>query len=158
MYSGNFSQLLRTMHDQVRNVVHRFVGALNRADSEAQVELFAENAVVDAGPLFEGPFAGRESIRRFFDTYLRSVSEMTIVVRDVFVNEGEAIAILEVYATTQPTNPDPRHIADWQGGKRLSWKGAFHFAATDEPEPRIQSLRIFGDERAVRWLPGIAAE
>jgi ketosteroid isomerase-like protein len=139
------------MVDGPSELVHRFIGAMNRGQLEELMELFEEDAVLDAGPRFEEPFIGRPAIRGLFEAYLRSLSELTLILRDVYSNGPRAVATLEIFAVTTASNPDPAHFPDWNGSRRVSWKGAYHFALS--PGSRIGSLSVYGDDSGVRWVP-----
>jgi ketosteroid isomerase-like protein len=54
----------------VRDMVHQFVGSMNRHDINAVMELLSMDAVLDAGPRFEKPYVGRDAIRAMFQAYL----------------------------------------------------------------------------------------
>jgi ketosteroid isomerase-like protein len=134
----------------VREVVHSFIGATNRHELDVIADLFEPNAVFDAGPAFEAPFNGRQAIRGLFEGYYQRMPDLMIVASDIFVNGHEAVGTFDVYATIESQETGPVKLEGWQSGRRLSWKGVYLF--TVEPGGKIRSVKVFGDERTVRWL------
>jgi hypothetical protein len=134
-----------------RDMVHRFIGATNRRELEELTSLFTPDAVLDAGPRFEHPFAGRAAIRALFEGYYFRMPEMMLVARNLFVNGHQVLAEFDLFATLEGVDPGLVDLEGWEHGRRLSWSGAYIF--TFNEEALITHIQIFGDERTVRWLP-----
>lgn len=131
--------------------IDRFVTAVNRGQVEDVLKLFAERAVLRAGPWFVTPLEERPAIRRFLSEFFYALPGISVQVNEVYSSGNSAIATVRVLATMSQVNPDPVHIPDWREGRRLGWTGAFRFAFT--PDGKIQEMDIYGDDSNVQWLP-----
>jgi ketosteroid isomerase-like protein len=137
----------------VREIVHQFVGAMNRREIAAVMELLAPDAVLDAGPRFRSPYVGREAIRAMFEAYLTAMPELVLIVREVHVNRTQAVATIDLVATMSEMNPGEAQITNWPAKRRLGWRGAYHFTLSNDA--LIQQIVIFGDDSGTRWLPDL---
>lgn len=139
-----------------RERIDRFVTAVNRGKVEDVLALFAERAVLKAGPWFVTPLEERPAIRRFLSEFFYALPGISVQVNEVYSSGNSAIATVRVLATMSQVNPDPVHIPDWREGRRLGWTGAFRFAFT--PDGKIQEMDIYGDDSNVQWLPPLGRE
>lgn len=136
--------------------IDRFVTAVNRGHVEDVLQLFAERAVLTAGPWFVTPLQERPAIRRFLSEFFYALPGISVEVKDVYSSRNAAIATVRVLATMSRINPDPVHIPDWREGRRLGWTGAFRFAFTSDG--KILEMDIYGDDSNVQWLPSRGRE
>lgn len=131
--------------------VHDFVGAMNRRQTRKLMDLFSEDATLDAGPRFDRPFSGRAAIQGMFESYWSAMPELNMILRETYVSKGEAVAIVNIVALLSAHAPAGVAASEWRGGKRLGWVGAFRF--TFARDGQIRAIQIYGDDSSARWLP-----
>lgn len=131
--------------------VHGFIEALNAHEVDRALEFFLPDAKVDAGPWSDRLIVGRPAIKSFLGTFVPALPGLNLTVTGMYRSRGEAVVTVEVRATMSQLNPDPAHIPEWKGGRKVVWSGAFHVAFSGDQ--KLASLRIFGDASEVRWMP-----
>lgn len=136
------------------DTIQSFVDALNRHEVDRALAYFEPEARVDAGPWSDRPILGRAAIKSFLGTFVPALPGLNLTVTGVYRSRAEAVATVEVHATMSQFNPDPAHIPEWKGGRKVVWSGAFHIAFTRDHQ--MGSLRIFGDATDLRWVPTLA--
>ena len=64
-------------HDHIISVVHGYVEAFDRGDSEALVQLFAEDAAIE-DPVDSDPTVGHAAIRKFYQRVVAAGAKLTL--------------------------------------------------------------------------------
>lgn len=131
-----------------------FVDLLNQREIDRALGLFVPEARVDPGPWADRVLTDRAAIKNFLGTFLPALPGLKITVTGVFRCRNEAVVTVDVHATMSQLNPDPAHVPEWKGGRKVMWSGAFLIAFN--PDQRMISLRIFGDATEVRWVAPVA--
>ncbi|HEV2166192.1 MAG TPA: nuclear transport factor 2 family protein [Thermoplasmata archaeon] len=135
----------------MRETVHEFLEALNQREFEKVMGYFAADSRVDAGPWFDQPLVGKVAVRSFLENFLHSLPGLKVNATGVFASRDDAVVTVEVRATMSQLNPDPVHIEEWRGGRKLVWNGAFVISFT--ADRKMHGFRIFGDSSDLRWVP-----
>lgn len=131
--------------------VQGFVDALNLHEVDRALAFFAPEAKVDAGPWSDHPIVGRAAIKNFLGTFVPALPGLRLTITGLYRSRAEAIVTVEAQATMSQLNPDPAHIPEWKGGRKVVWLGAFQVAFNADQQ--MGSLRIFGDATELRWIP-----
>lgn len=132
-----------------------FVDALNQHEIDRALGYFAPDAKVDAGPWSDRPLLGRAAIKNFLASFIPALPGLNLTITGVYRSRAEAVVTIEVHATMSQLNPDPAHIPEWKGGRKVVWSGAFQ--VTFAADQQMSSLRIFGDASELRWIPAPVA-
>ncbi|MGI0132054.1 MAG: nuclear transport factor 2 family protein [Thermoplasmata archaeon] len=146
------------MDERLSAAVHAYVGAINRRDVSALVEVLTEDVVLDAGPQFPASIEGRETVCRTIESYWRALPELTVVLRSMFAARDEVVAVVDLVATLGHEPPTAEAAGGWKAGRRVGWDGAFRFAMNGDD--RIRLIRLYWGETATRWfteIPGQSA-
>jgi hypothetical protein len=133
------------------DTIQGFIDALNEHQVDRAMAFFVPDARVDAGSWSDRPLVGRTAIKNFLGTFVPALPGLRLTVTAVYRSHSEAVVTVEVHATMSQLNPDPAHIPEWKGGRKVVWSGAFHVTFTGERQ--MGALRIFGDATELRWVP-----
>jgi hypothetical protein len=135
--------------DEPAEVVHRFMGCLNRRDLETLLSLFVPGATLDPGLRFGSPCQGIEQIGALFGRYWEAFPELLILVKEVHVGRPGVVAVVDLVAARDLVS------ATGNGGTpstaRYQWSGVYRF---DLEDGHIRGVTIYGDFTGRRWLAG----
>ena len=82
--------------DEILDLLSRRAGAWRRLDIAAQLDDYADDAVVES-PLAGGTMHGREQIKQVFQSYFSAFPDLTMEQGDVLV-DGQRAAVLATFS------------------------------------------------------------